>query len=649
MEKGEIPENANEHCPGPQSETAGKSDSCAGCPNQEVCATAPKGPDPDLVAIAERMSTVKHKILVLSGKGGVGKSTFSAQLSFALAGMDHQVGLMDIDICGPSMPKMLALEGHEIHQSNLGWSPVYVEDNLGVMSIGFMLPNSDEAVVWRGPRKNALIKQFLKDVYWGEIDYLVVDAPPGTSDEHISIVQYLQATGIDGAIIVTTPQEVSLIDVRKEVSFCKKVGVPVLGVVENMSGLCQSLADVTFMKVQSELGLSVDVTQDVISCLRINAPELVNVLAYSEVFDRSGGGAERMCREMGVPFLGSVPLDPQLCKAAEQGKSCFEGDNKCSRAGLARTNKKNLSSSNLFLFYLKRISPSSSILPAEFMDVSARKSQKAGREKLRREKLNEHFVELGNVLDPERPKNDKATILTDTLQLLKELTSEVNKLKSEYTALTDESRELTQEKNDLREEKTSLKSDIENLNLQYQQRLRSMSPWGAAMDHTIMMAPPPSFPYPMPMAMPPGSIPMHHPPMPSYTYFGNQNPSMMPAPYMPYMPPNTVVEQQSVHIPQNNRSREPRAKVSRESRSDKAEDSNDVATQLELKTPGSTSDKDTSQRPEKSKRCKRNSNNNNNSVEESSHSSKCSSSPSVRDNTSSSSVSGGGLKPDDAK
>ncbi|KAL0743151.1 hypothetical protein Bca4012_084664 [Brassica carinata] len=323
MENGDIPENANER---PQSETAGKSDSCAGCPNQEACATAPKGPDPDLVAIAERMSTVKHKILVLSGKGGVGKSTFSAQLSFALAGMDHQVGLMDIDICGPSMPKMLGLEGHEIHQSNLGWSPVYVEENLGVMSIGFMLPNSDEAVVWRGPRKNALIKQFLKDVYWRDIDYLVVDAPPGTSDEHISIVQYLQATGIDGAIIVTTPQEVSLIDVRKEVSFCKKVGVPVLGVVENMSGLSQPLADVKFI----ETGSSVDVTQKVISCLRENAPELLNVLACSEVFDSSGGGAERMCREMGVPFLGKVPLDPQLCKAAEQGKSCFEGNNKCS-------------------------------------------------------------------------------------------------------------------------------------------------------------------------------------------------------------------------------------------------------------------------------------------------------------------------------
>ncbi|EOA13622.1 hypothetical protein CARUB_v10026692mg [Capsella rubella] len=329
MENGDIPEDANEHCPGPQSESAGKSDSCAGCPNQEACATAPKGPDPDLVAIAERMSTVKHKILVLSGKGGVGKSTFSAQLSFALADMDHQVGLMDIDICGPSIPKMLGLEGQEIHQSNLGWSPVYVEDNLGVMSIGFMLPNSDDAVIWRGPRKNGLIKQFLKDVYWGEIDYLVVDAPPGTSDEHISIVQYLLPTGIDGAIIVTTPQEVSLIDVRKEVSFCKKVGVPVLGVVENMSGLSQPLKDVKFMKLVTETGSSIDVTQDVISCLRENAPELLNVVACSEVFDSSGGGAERMCREMGVPFLGKVPLDPQLCKAAEQGKSCFE-DNKCS-------------------------------------------------------------------------------------------------------------------------------------------------------------------------------------------------------------------------------------------------------------------------------------------------------------------------------
>lgn len=287
----------------------------------------------DLVAIAERMATVKHKILVLSGKGGVGKSTFSAQLSYALAAMDFQVGLLDIDICGPSIPKMLGLEGQDIHQSNLGWSPVYVESNLGVMSIGFMLPNPDEAVIWRGPRKNGLIKQFLKDVYWGEIDFLVVDAPPGTSDEHISIVQFLQATGIDGSIIVTTPQQVSLIDVRKEVSFCKKVGVPVLGVVENMSGLCQPLTDFRFIRGTGS-GEQIDVTDKIIKCMREKAPEMLDLVAFSEVFDSSGGGAAKMCTEMAVPFLGKVPLDPQLCKAAEEGRSCF-GDQKCAVSALA--------------------------------------------------------------------------------------------------------------------------------------------------------------------------------------------------------------------------------------------------------------------------------------------------------------------------
>ncbi|KAM7278535.1 hypothetical protein ACFE04_005669 [Oxalis oulophora] len=269
------------------------------------------------------MADVKHKILVLSGKGGVGKSTFSAQLSFALAAMNFQVGLLDIDICGPSIPKMLGLEGQDIHQSNLGWSPVYVESNLGVMSIGFMLPNPDDAVIWRGPRKNGLIKQFLKDVYWGELDFLVVDAPPGTSDEHISIVQFLQATGIDGAIIVTTPQQVSLIDVRKEVSFCKKVGVNVLGVVENMSGLCQPLTDFRFMNRDNK-----DITDEIIKCIKEKAPEMLDVIACSEIFDSSGGGAAKMCSQVGVPFLGKVPLDPQLCKAAEEGKSCFI-DSKC--------------------------------------------------------------------------------------------------------------------------------------------------------------------------------------------------------------------------------------------------------------------------------------------------------------------------------
>lgn len=330
---GEIPEDANEHCPGPEAETAGKADACEGCPNQQICATAPKGPDPDLIAIEERMATVKHKILVLSGKGGVGKSTFAAQLSFALAEQDKQVGLLDIDICGPSIPKMLGLEGQEIHQSNLGWSPVYVEDNLGVMSIGFMLPDPDEAVIWRGPRKNGLIKQFLKDVYWGELDYLVVDAPPGTSDEHISIAQYLKATNVDGALIVTTPQEVSIIDVRKEINFCKKVGIPVLGVVENMSGIQQPISSFIFKKI-AEDGKEEDVTEETLKSLQMHSPHLLSLFASTEIFHVSGGGAEKMAKEMHVPFLGKVPIDLELSKAAEEGRSCFT-DPKCKSSASA--------------------------------------------------------------------------------------------------------------------------------------------------------------------------------------------------------------------------------------------------------------------------------------------------------------------------
>lgn len=218
-----VPSNANEGCVGPSSASAGKADGCAGCPNQKVCASGEgASPDPAAENVANRMSLVKHKILVLSGKGGVGKSTFSSQLAFSLAAKGFEVGLLDVDICGPSIPRMLGLVGHEVHQSAAGWSPVYVEDNLGVMSIGFMLPSSDDAVIWRGPRKNGLIKQFLTDVVWNELDYLIIDTPPGTSDEHISIVQYLKTSKVDGAIVITTPQEVAMADVRKELSFCKK-------------------------------------------------------------------------------------------------------------------------------------------------------------------------------------------------------------------------------------------------------------------------------------------------------------------------------------------------------------------------------------------------------------------------------------------
>eukprot|EP00761_Pharyngomonas_kirbyi_P012202 gb/GECH01012229.1/.p1 GENE.gb/GECH01012229.1/~~gb/GECH01012229.1/.p1 ORF type:complete len:316 (+),score=88.46 gb/GECH01012229.1/:1-948(+) len=287
----DVPDNANEHCPGTESENAGKSSACAGCPNQNVCASGEaRGPDPALVDIKERMMNVKHKILVLSGKGGVGKSTFSAQLSFALSqDEDTEIGLLDLDLCGPSIPRMLGLEGEQLHQSNTGWTPAFYSDNLGVVSIGFMLPHPDKAVIWRGPKKNGLIKNFLKDVEWGDMDYLIVDTPPGTSDEHITVVQYMKQTGIDGAVIVTTPQDVACNDVKKEINFCRKTGIPVLGVVENMSGFV--------------------------------CPNCSN---QSQIFKATSGGGKKVAEQFGVPFLGTIPMDPRVMHASEQGESMLE-------------------------------------------------------------------------------------------------------------------------------------------------------------------------------------------------------------------------------------------------------------------------------------------------------------------------------------
>eukprot|EP00301_Raphidiophrys_heterophryoidea_P001738 c10827_g2_i3.p1 GENE.c10827_g2_i3~~c10827_g2_i3.p1 ORF type:complete len:228 (+),score=67.83 c10827_g2_i3:440-1123(+) len=182
---------------------------------------------------------------------------------------------------------MFGLEGSTVQTSGSGWSPVYVSDSLGVLSIGFLLPNKDDAVIWRGPRKNGLIKQFLTDVDWGEIDCLIIDTPPGTSDEHISCVQYLKRVGSAAAVVVTTPQDVSLNDVRKELSFCKKTGLNVLGVVENMCGyVCP------------------------------------HCRCSSEIFPRGeGGGARAMADSFGVPYLGSLPIDPAMGIACEGGKS----------------------------------------------------------------------------------------------------------------------------------------------------------------------------------------------------------------------------------------------------------------------------------------------------------------------------------------
>lgn len=281
-----VASDAPETCPGVESQDAGKASGCQGCPNQQICASGKSQiPDPDIEVITKHLSTVKHIILVMSGKGGVGKSTTAVTLASLLAEDETKnVGILDIDICGPSVPTIAGVEGEQVHQSGSGWSPVFVEENLSVMSVGFLLESPDEAVIWRGPKKNGLIKQFLRDVDWGELDYLVIDTPPGTSDEHLSIVQYLKKSNVAGVVLVTTPQEISLLDVRKQITFCRKVNLPILGIIENMSVF-------TCPKCKTEV----------------------------KIFPPTTGGGQKMAEEMNVSFLGKVELDPLI------GKSCDKG------------------------------------------------------------------------------------------------------------------------------------------------------------------------------------------------------------------------------------------------------------------------------------------------------------------------------------
>lgn len=231
------------------------------------------------------LNQVKHILLVLSGKGGVGKSSVTTQLALSLANEGKKVGVLDIDLTGPSLPRMFGLEGKQVHQSSAGWIPVYTDNSkrLCIMSIGFLLNDRGDSVVWRGPRKTAMIRQFLKDVVWGDLDYLIIDTPPGTSDEHIVVAEELKNARPDGAILVTTPQEVATADVRKELNFCQKVGFKILGVVENMSGyICP------------------------------HCSECINVF--------SSGGGKTLADQYDVPFLGSVPIDPQFVLLIEKQK-----------------------------------------------------------------------------------------------------------------------------------------------------------------------------------------------------------------------------------------------------------------------------------------------------------------------------------------
>ncbi|KAI9744203.1 MAG: cytosolic Fe-S cluster assembly factor cfd1 [Claussenomyces sp. TS43310] len=232
---------------------------------------------------------------VLSGKGGVGKSSVTTQLALALCLAGHSVGVLDIDLTGPSIPRFFGIENAKVTQAPGGWRPVLVHPanlasgvgELRCMSLGFLLQERGDAVVWRGPKKTAMVRQFLSDVLWGELDYLLIDTPPGTSDEHISLAETLlknAAPGqVKGAVVVTTPQAVATADVKKELNFCTKTGINVIGVLENMSGfVCP------------------------------NCSECTNVF--------SSGGGQIMAEEFKVRFLGSVPIDPQFVMLVETGR-----------------------------------------------------------------------------------------------------------------------------------------------------------------------------------------------------------------------------------------------------------------------------------------------------------------------------------------
>ncbi|KIW79909.1 hypothetical protein Z517_06524 [Fonsecaea pedrosoi CBS 271.37] len=266
------------------------------------------------------LENIKHVVLILSGKGGVGKSSVTLQLALSLTRQGHNVGILDIDLTGPSIPRLLNLEDKKVTQAPGGWLPVKVHDardagdedkpargSLHALSLAFLLPSRSSAVIWRGPKKTAMIRQFVSDVLWPpNTDYLLIDTPPGTSDEHIAIVEELHKLAADvqpvtasngnglaleidsrpklsGAVVVTTPQAIATADVRKELNFCVKTQVPVLGVIENMAGyMCPCCGEI------------------------------------SNVFSKGGG--QIMASEANVPFLGSVPIDTGFGALVEGAK-----------------------------------------------------------------------------------------------------------------------------------------------------------------------------------------------------------------------------------------------------------------------------------------------------------------------------------------
>jgi len=264
------------------------SDACKTCPSKSedqkgTCTTVKAAKAVQDIAITSALAKIKHKILVMSGKGGVGKSTVATNLALGLANRGFQVGLMDIDLHGPDICRMLnltdRLERTREEKTSLV-PPMKYNDKLKIMSLEYMMDNRDEAIIWRGPLKIQAIRQFIAEIDWGRLDYLVIDAPPGTGDEPLSVAQTIKDVH---ALIVTTPQEVALADVRKSINFCKHVNIKILGIVENMSGFICPHCDQTV-----------------------------------DIFGTGGG--KKTALAFSLPFLGNVPMDPQVVAGGDSGK-----------------------------------------------------------------------------------------------------------------------------------------------------------------------------------------------------------------------------------------------------------------------------------------------------------------------------------------
>jgi len=235
-------------------------------------------------AVKASLQKIKNKFMVMSGKGGVGKTSTSVNLAMALAKKGFSVGIMDVDMHGPDVPRMLGLKGMLDLSQNQKLNPMHYSENLKVVSIEVLTQSKDSAIIWRGPIKYSAIRQFISDVEWGELDYLIIDSPPGTGDEPLTVAQVISDAK---AIIVTTPQEVSLADVRKSINFCKTVKMELFGLIENMSGF---------------------------ACPHCG--EMVDLFG--------SGGGERTAKETGIPFLGRIPFDPNLVACGDSGISFQE-------------------------------------------------------------------------------------------------------------------------------------------------------------------------------------------------------------------------------------------------------------------------------------------------------------------------------------